>query len=561
VLVTDMDSIEKSNLNRQFLFRPKDVGSMKSHTAAAAVKAMNPAMNVTAVCDKIASDTEDKYNVAFWEGLDVVVSALDNVQARVYIDSKCVEARRPLLESGTLGTKCHTQNIPPHKTLSYGSTTDPQDNSFPVCTLKFFPNLIEHTLQWARDEFELLYHNNPEEANGHLTRPGHIGDIKAQRASALERLKILHTGLVKERPTTFQDCITLARNRFEETFKNNILQLLEQYPLDYCVTEGQPFWSAKKRPPTPVEFSASDPLHMTYITAAANLFARVYRIPEQDDPSVFLSHLPTVVPPPFVPSKKKIAANDEEAKQLASEEAKAALMGDLDEAIEELAAAVPPPESFGGLTLVVEEFEKDNDANHHMQFISAAGNLRARQYRIPEADLMQAKLIVGRIVPAIATTTALATGLVMLELYKVLQNKPIEAFRDSNVNLGINQFAAFEPPPAPKKRYRDTEYSLWDTLDIAAPTLNDVVEFFREKDMELLMMSTTGGDTVMLYDANDTDAVDAGVLDKTIPELYEEVTGRPVPEGARYLQVDVVVEDSTDPDAELDLPPVRIRLG
>ena len=59
----------------------------------------------------------------------------------------CLQARRPLLESGTLGTKCHTQNILPHKTLSYTSSKDPQDNSFPVCTLKFFPNLIEHTLQ------------------------------------------------------------------------------------------------------------------------------------------------------------------------------------------------------------------------------------------------------------------------------------------------------------------------------------------------------------------------------------------------------------------------------
>lgn len=42
IFITDNDSIEKSNLNRQFLFRPKDVGKNKSDVAALAVQQMNP---------------------------------------------------------------------------------------------------------------------------------------------------------------------------------------------------------------------------------------------------------------------------------------------------------------------------------------------------------------------------------------------------------------------------------------------------------------------------------------------------------------------------------------
>ena len=42
ILITDMDAIEKSNLNRQFLFRPWDVGKQKSNTAALVVKNWNP---------------------------------------------------------------------------------------------------------------------------------------------------------------------------------------------------------------------------------------------------------------------------------------------------------------------------------------------------------------------------------------------------------------------------------------------------------------------------------------------------------------------------------------
>ena len=42
----------------------------------------------------------------------------------------------------------------PKLTENYGATRDPPEKSIPVCTLKNFPNQIEHTLQWSRDYFE-----------------------------------------------------------------------------------------------------------------------------------------------------------------------------------------------------------------------------------------------------------------------------------------------------------------------------------------------------------------------------------------------------------------------
>ena len=54
----------------------------------------------------------------------------------------------------TVGPKGHTQVVVPFKTENYGASRDPPEKSIPVCTLKHFPNQIDHTLQWAREWFE-----------------------------------------------------------------------------------------------------------------------------------------------------------------------------------------------------------------------------------------------------------------------------------------------------------------------------------------------------------------------------------------------------------------------
>jgi len=69
----------------------------------------------------------------------------------MYMDRRCVYYHKPLLESGTLGTKGNVQVVIPHLTESYSSSQDPPEKSIPICTLKNFPNAIEHTLQVDTD--------------------------------------------------------------------------------------------------------------------------------------------------------------------------------------------------------------------------------------------------------------------------------------------------------------------------------------------------------------------------------------------------------------------------
>ncbi|KAJ1626411.1 hypothetical protein T492DRAFT_556749, partial [Pavlovales sp. CCMP2436] len=54
-------------------------------------------------------ESEDIYSDDFMEGLSGICNALDNVSARMYMDSRAVYYKKPLLESGTLGTKGNIQ--------------------------------------------------------------------------------------------------------------------------------------------------------------------------------------------------------------------------------------------------------------------------------------------------------------------------------------------------------------------------------------------------------------------------------------------------------------------
>lgn len=153
VYVTDDDLIEKSNLSRQFLFRDKDIGGSKSDVAAAAVRNINPQIKIKSYQTRVQPDSESIFDERFWKRLDCVINALDNIKARLYVDQRSVYFNKPLLESGTLGTKCNTQMVIPRLTENYGATTDPPEKSAPMCTLHSFPHNIDHCLTWARSEF------------------------------------------------------------------------------------------------------------------------------------------------------------------------------------------------------------------------------------------------------------------------------------------------------------------------------------------------------------------------------------------------------------------------
>ena len=214
--VTDDDVIEKSNLSSQFLFRDWNIGQAKSTVAATAAALINPALHIEALQNRVGPETENVFDDTYWENLSVVVNALDNVNARLYVDQRCLYFQKPLLESGTLGAKCNTQMVIPHLTENYGASRDPPEKQAPMCTVHSFPHNIDHCLTWARSEFEGLLEKTPAEVNAYLSNTSEYTSaiVNAGDAQARDKLERVLECLDKDRCDAFQDCITWARLRF-----------------------------------------------------------------------------------------------------------------------------------------------------------------------------------------------------------------------------------------------------------------------------------------------------------------------------------------------------------
>ncbi|KAI7554980.1 hypothetical protein KC317_g13130, partial [Hortaea werneckii] len=106
--VIDMDTIDVSNLNRQFLFREKDVGRPKAEVAAEFVMRRVPGCTITPYVGKI-QDKDEAYYLQF----QAIICGLDSIEARRWINSTLVamvdmenpDSLKPLIDGGTEGFK------------------------------------------------------------------------------------------------------------------------------------------------------------------------------------------------------------------------------------------------------------------------------------------------------------------------------------------------------------------------------------------------------------------------------------------------------------------------
>ncbi|RYP52223.1 hypothetical protein DL768_002542 [Monosporascus sp. mg162] len=152
--VIDMDTIDISNLNRQFLFRKSDVGKYKAEVAAAFVEQRVEGVKITPHNCRIQEFDED-----FYMQFQIVVCGLDSIEARRWINATLVnmvdmnnqDSLKPLIDGGTEGFKGQTRVVLPTLTACIECQLDlyTPRAAVPLCTLATIPRQPEHCIEWA----------------------------------------------------------------------------------------------------------------------------------------------------------------------------------------------------------------------------------------------------------------------------------------------------------------------------------------------------------------------------------------------------------------------------
>jgi ubiquitin-activating enzyme E1 len=393
VVVTDMDSIELSNLSRQFLFRNDDVKNhrKKSEVAKKAVEAMNKDIRIEARIDRVGKETENIYDDDFYKDTNAICLALDNAEARNYMIERSKKLYNlkhsiPVFESGTEGIIGNTFSILPG--ITDKKYFNDNQRTFALCTVTSSPYLIQHTIEYAQSLFKQLFGDIPR------TESRMISDFEKFKKKALENddenstetLRIILEDFVNV-PRNIEDCVRWAKELFEIHFNNKIKEILKVHP------KGDKHWKSGKQAPIPLDLDLCNDLHMDFILSASSLRKEVFGI----DGIISEETIKNLLNNNKINYEKKDIDKD-------------MLRNDIITKIESL---LPSSSSSSSSSFSINgiDFEKDDDSNHHIDFISSCANNRAVNFGIRTTTKDEVKHIAGRIIPALSTTTAATSGI------------------------------------------------------------------------------------------------------------------------------------------------------
>ncbi|XP_055335266.1 SUMO-activating enzyme subunit 2-like [Paramacrobiotus metropolitanus] len=367
VELIDLDTIEVSNLNRQFLFRSEHVGKPKAEVAATSALEMCPEAKITWHHDSIM---KPRFNVKFFSQFDIVMNALDNVTARSHVNRMCLAANVPLIESGSSGYLGNCRVIIKGKTECFDCVPPVPQKTFPGCTIRNTPSEPIHCIVWAKHLFNQLFGEadpdqdvSPDTADPEV-HTAHAANGFGDTANGSNGENVQHKSVSTR--SIAEACGYNPIELFQKLFNVDIKYLLSMDKL----------WEGRRKAPVPLNIHE-------LLKHAENL-----------------------------PSVSAVEGQHEDKQVWSMKENAQVFM-----------------KSVNALKATLKQLETlvwDKDDENSMDFVTACANLRAHCFGIAVLSRFDIKQMAGNIIPAIASTNAMVAGFIIFNAIKLLQAKSDE---------------------------------------------------------------------------------------------------------------------------------------
>ncbi|KAL8908726.1 MAG: hypothetical protein Q9171_005339 [Xanthocarpia ochracea] len=356
--IVDLDTIDLSNLNRQFLFRHEHIKKSKALVAKESASKFNPHVKLKA---HHANIKDPQFNIDWFSSFEVVFNALDNIDARRHVNKMCLAANVPLIESGTTGFNGQVQVIIKGKSECYDCNTKETPKTFPVCTIRSTPSQPIHCIVWAKSYLFTEVFGTSEED---LPEFDHTQD--SENAAEIENLRKEAHALKDIRQSMGLD--EFPRKIFEKVFTDDINRLRSM----------EDMWKTRQKP-TALDFE-------TVSKSSASGGEVGDSISKRDQDTWNLAENFTV----FCDSLRRLSRRLQQAQA---------------------------GEANGSSPVL--SFDKDDDDT--LDFVASSANMRSIIFGIQPRSKFDIKQMAGNIIPAIATTNAMTASLCVLQAFKIMR--------------------------------------------------------------------------------------------------------------------------------------------
>ncbi|KAH9006577.1 hypothetical protein EDB86DRAFT_2874952 [Lactarius hatsudake] len=401
ITLLDLDTIDLSNLNRQFLFRKKDVKQSKALVAARTASAFNPNVHITPIHGNI-KDTQ--FDLAWFRGFDIVLNALDNLDARRHVNRMCMAGNIPLVESGTAGYLGQVQPLLKDRTECFDCIPKPTPKTFPVCTIRSTPTQPIHCIVGQKAISQLF--GEDEDSTDELDEAEKQGENAQEIANLRKEAQAFKSVRTALRSQNTSSCA--AKMVFQKVFHRDVLNLLSM----------EDMWRFRDKP-VPLDFD---------LIQSDQFILRGQAASAVDSPADGSSHHANGGRDVDVqPSGSTSSHNGNSTAAIVNDTTVRPSHGLKDQRSlslrENLVLFVSSTERLAERLVTGKEeiisFDKDDDDT--LDFVTAAANLRSAAYGIPGKSRWEVKEMAGNIIPAIATTNAIISGLIVLQALHLLR--------------------------------------------------------------------------------------------------------------------------------------------